>query len=46
MRARRAEYAKDPEAVMKILFEGTDRTRAVAAQTMKEVRAAMCLDYR
>ena len=46
MRKRRAEYAKDPGAVMKILFEGTDRTRAVAEQTMKEVRTAMCLDYR
>jgi len=46
MRNRRADYAKDPAAVMKILFEGTDRTREVAEQTMKEVRAAMCLDYR
>ena len=46
MRKRRAEYAKDPGAVMNILFEGTDRTRAVAEQTMKEVRVAMCLDYR
>ena len=31
---------------MKILFEGTDKTREVAQQTMKEVRKAMCLDYR
>ena len=45
MRQRRAEYAKDPAAVMNILFQGTDKTRLVAEQTMKEVRAAMCLDY-
>jgi tryptophanyl-tRNA synthetase len=45
MRTRRAEFAKDPEAVMKILFEGTERTRTVAENTMKEVKKAMCLDY-
>lgn len=45
MRTRRAELAKDPEAVMKILFEGTERTRTVAENTMKEVKKAMCLDY-
>jgi tryptophanyl-tRNA synthetase len=45
MRIRRAEFAKDPAAVMKILFEGTERTRVVAENTMKEVKQAMSLNY-
>ncbi len=31
--------------VMKILLDGTDKTRQVAAQTMQEVRQAIKLDY-
>jgi tryptophanyl-tRNA synthetase len=46
IRTRRAEFAKDPQAVMQILLEGTDRTRDVAAKTMEEARAAMKLVYR
>ena len=46
LRMRRAEAAKDPEMVMQILFQGTDRANEVAAQTLKEVRAAMKLNYR
>ena len=45
IRARRQEFAKDPQAVMKILLDGTDRTREVAAKTMEEARAAMKLIY-
>jgi tryptophanyl-tRNA synthetase len=45
MRTRRAEFAKDPDAVMKILLDGTARTQIVAENTMKEVKQAMCLDY-
>ncbi len=45
IRARRLEWAKDPEAVMKILFAGSEQARLVAAQTLSEVRAAMHIDY-
>jgi len=45
IRARRAEFAADPGAVMALLREGTARGRAVAAQTLDEVRRAMRLDY-
>jgi tryptophanyl-tRNA synthetase len=46
IRIKRAEYEKDPHAVMKILFDGTDRACLVANQTLSEVRAAMGIDYR
>lgn len=45
IRKRRAEFAKDPGQVMRYLAEGTKRTRAIAGQTIDEVRAAMRLDY-
>lgn len=45
VRAKREELAKDPQAVMKILLEGTARARLVTAQTLKDVRKAMHLDY-
>lgn len=45
IRNRRVQWAKDPEAVMSILFEGTQKTEVVAQVTMQEVRAAMKLDY-
>ncbi len=45
MRQRRAEYAKNPQDVMKTLREGTDKARAVAAQTLHEVKEAMKLNY-
>jgi len=45
IRNARAQFAKDPESVMKILREGTEITQEVAAGTMKEVRQAMKLDY-
>lgn len=45
IRTRRAEYAKDPAAVMEILFKGTAASESVAAATLAEVRQAMFLDY-
>ncbi|HLJ31453.1 MAG TPA: tryptophan--tRNA ligase [Candidatus Babeliales bacterium] len=46
IRQRRAQYAQDPQAVMQCLLDGSEKVRAIAAQTMDEVRAAMHLDYR
>ena len=45
IRARREELAKDPAQVMRILEEGTAATRAFGAQTLKEVRQAMGINY-
>ncbi len=42
-RARRAEFAARPDEVTEILYEGAKRAKAVASQTMKEVRAAIGL---
>ena len=38
---RRAELAKDPDAVRAILDEGVTRARAAAGQTLQDVKAAM-----
>ncbi|MBQ0041730.1 MAG: tryptophan--tRNA ligase [Lachnospiraceae bacterium] len=45
IRAKRAELEKDIPAVYEILKQGTDKARAVAAQTLDEVRAAMRINY-
>lgn len=45
IRQRRAEYEKDIPEIFNILRKGTDKARAVAAQTMDEVRAAMRINY-
>lgn len=45
IRTRRHEFAQDPAEVMRILKEGTEQTRVITAQTMHEVRQAICLDY-
>ena len=45
IRKKRAEFAKNPKAVMKILEEGTKKARIAASQTLGEVRHAMKLDY-
>ena len=45
IRARRAVYASDPGAVMRILHEGTLKGRVRAAETIRQVRQAMQLDY-
>src|SRR3989344_2757670 len=41
IRKRRAEFAKNPKAVMKILEEGTKKARITASETLKEIRKAM-----
>lgn len=46
IRARRQELAKDPNYVMRVLLEGTDKTLRIAEQTMYDVRKVMQLDYR
>ncbi len=45
MRQRRAELEQDIPEIYNILRKGTDQARAVAAQTMDEVRHAMRIDY-
>ncbi|MBT4594723.1 tryptophan--tRNA ligase [bacterium] len=45
IRERRAEFAKDPAQVMKILKTGTEKAREAAAETMVLVRKAMKLDH-
>jgi tryptophanyl-tRNA synthetase len=44
IRQRRIECAKDPGAVARILRTGTERGRAVAHQTLSEVRRALLFD--
>lgn len=45
IRNRRIEYAKDEEQIYKMLKEGSEKARAVAAQTLKEVRDAIGINY-
>ncbi|MDR3315841.1 MAG: tryptophan--tRNA ligase [Coriobacteriales bacterium] len=45
IRARRLEFAQDPAAVYEMLRAGTDAANEVAAATLREVRAAMKIDY-
>ncbi|MGB8367069.1 MAG: tryptophan--tRNA ligase [Candidatus Babeliales bacterium] len=45
IRQRRALLAKDPQAVMKIILEGTKKVQVIAEKTMLEVREAMKLNY-
>ena len=45
IRARRAEYAARPRIVDEILTAGSEHARKEAAQTLREVRHAMKLDY-
>jgi tryptophanyl-tRNA synthetase len=45
IRARRAEFAAKPELVREIIIEGTRKGRALAQQTMDEVRSAMKIKY-
>jgi tryptophanyl-tRNA synthetase len=46
IRERRAEFASKPEHVREIIVEGTRKGRAVAQDTMSEVRAAMKISYK
>ena len=45
MRAKRAMYEKDIPAVYEILKQGSEVARAVAANTLAEVKHAMQIDY-
>jgi tryptophanyl-tRNA synthetase len=45
IRARRAELAADPAQARAVLREGGARARAIAVQTLSEVRAAMGMRY-
>ncbi len=45
IRARREECAKDPAQVYQILAEGTARANEVAAETLREVKTAMRINY-
>lgn len=45
IRARRREFEQDIPEIFNILKRGSEEARAVAAQTMDEVRAAMRIDY-
>ena len=45
IRERRLEHAKDPGAVLEMLREGTKAANEVANATLREVRAAMKIDY-
>lgn len=45
IRARRALYAADPNAVYAMLQSGTAKTRAVAAETLKSVKESMKILY-
>ncbi len=46
IRARAAEYAEDRRTVQKIITEGNEAARAVAHDTLDEVRKAMGVSYR
>ena len=45
VRARRAEYARHPKDVMKMLKRGTERAREVAGETLRAVKEAMKIEY-
>jgi Tryptophanyl-tRNA synthetase len=42
-REKRAELSRHPEQIWDILDDGANRARAIASQTMQEVRAAIGL---
>lgn len=45
IRERREELAKNPEAIYQILRKGSEKAEKVAAQTLKELKQAMKIDY-
>jgi tryptophanyl-tRNA synthetase len=45
MRERARRYEEDPQLVKTIIANGCERARALAADTMRDVRAAIGLDY-
>lgn len=46
IRERRKELEKDPQAVYKILFKGSDEANEVANATLEKMKSAMGIDYR
>ncbi|MHB1358370.1 MAG: tryptophan--tRNA ligase [Rhodocyclaceae bacterium] len=45
MRERARMYAEDPQLVKNIIADGCEKARKLAADTMRDVRAAIGLDY-
>lgn len=45
IRARRLELESDPQRIMQILREGTERARSIAAATLNDLRRGMRIDY-
>jgi tryptophanyl-tRNA synthetase len=45
IRTRRSQFAQDPAAVRRMLKDGSVRAREVAAQTLREVRRALGIEY-
>lgn len=45
IRTRREEYAKDPQAVIAMLKQGSAHAREVAETTMKAVRDVVCISW-
>lgn len=45
IREKREDLAKNPEAIMELLKNGTEKARKTAAETLAEVRRAMKIDY-
>ena len=45
IREKRKELEKNPEAIMQILKEGTDKARIVAKETMAEIKKVMKINY-
>ena len=45
VRARRAEYAREPGYVRRVLRDGNERANAIASATLAQVRSAMGMDY-
>lgn len=45
IRTKKRKFVKNPGFVEKLLREGTEKTRAVAKETMRKVRAVIKIDY-
>jgi len=45
IRTKRLEFAKDPQAALDIAFKGSLQVREIGAQTLKEVKTAISLEY-
>ena len=45
IRARRKELEQNPDYIYEVLKKGSEKARAVAAQTLSEVRNAMGIEY-